>query len=154
MIRRLGRTASLTFLTHFTRLGSPRPVPPSTPAPNECTTGRTGDGQAALHRNPSWVLAFLFPRKSPELAMYPWPIGNFDYGMDDALHIALDYLDRTGQAGMFQEVQSGAENAILAAWKAGVRHRIKLADIAIKAVERKAGPILEYKRGDNEISRR
>jgi NADH:ubiquinone oxidoreductase subunit len=78
--------------------------------------------------------------------MYPWPIGNFDYVMDDALHIALDYLDRTGRAVMFQEVQSTAANAIVAAWKSGVRHRIKLADIAIKAVERKAEP-LEYKRG-------
>jgi hypothetical protein len=78
--------------------------------------------------------------------MYPWPIGNFDYVMDDALHIALDYLDRTGQAATFQEVQSTAAVAIVAAWKAGVRHRIKLADIAIKAVERKAEPFLEYKR--------
>jgi hypothetical protein len=73
--------------------------------------------------------------------MYPWPIGNFDYVMDDALDIALHYLDRTGQAVMFQEVQSTAANAIVTAWKRGVRHRIKLADIAIKTVERKAGPI-------------
>jgi len=75
--------------------------------------------------------------------MYPWPIGNFDYVMDDALHIALHYLDRTGQALRFQEVQSTAEAAIAAAWKGGVRHRIKLADIAIKAVERKTEPFLE-----------
>jgi hypothetical protein len=47
--------------------------------------------------------------------MYHWPIGNFDYVMDDALHIALDYLDRTGQAAMFQEVQSTAAAAIVAA---------------------------------------
>ena len=59
--------------------------------------------------------------------MYPWPIGNFDYVMDDALHIALDYLDRTGQAAMFGQTQSTAATAIVAAWKAGVRHRIKLA---------------------------
>jgi|HubBroStandDraft_2_1064218.scaffolds.fasta_scaffold833729_2 hypothetical protein len=74
--------------------------------------------------------------------MYPWPIGSFDYVMDDALHIALDYLDRTGQAVTFQEVQSTAPNAIVAARKGGARHRIKLADIAIKAVERKAEPFL------------
>jgi hypothetical protein len=29
----------------------------------------------------------LFSEKT-ELAMFPWPIGNFDYLMDDALHIA------------------------------------------------------------------
>ena len=78
--------------------------------------------------------------------MYPWPTGNFDYVMDDALHIPLDYLDRTGQAAMFQEVQSTAAMAIIAAWNVGVRHRIKLADIAIKAVDGKAESFLEYKR--------
>jgi len=47
----------------------------------------------------------------------------------------------------FQEVQSTAAAAIAAAWEGGVRHRIKLADIAIKEVERKAEPLfLEYKR--------
>jgi hypothetical protein len=30
--------------------------------------------------------------------MYPWPIGDFDYAMDQALDIAMGYLDRTGQA--------------------------------------------------------
>jgi hypothetical protein len=45
----------------------------------------------------------------------------------------------------FQEVQSTAA-AIAEAWEGGVRHRIKLADIAIKEVERKAEPLfLEYK---------
>lgn len=39
--------------------------------------------------------------------------------------------DRAGQ-------QPTAAVAITAAWKTGVRHRIKLADVAIKAVERKA----------------
>ena len=35
--------------------------------------------------------------------------------------------------------------AIVAAWKAGVRHRIKLAHVAIKAVEPKAEPYLNPK---------
>jgi hypothetical protein len=67
--------------------------------------------------------------------MYPWPLGEFDNVMDVALEIALDYLDRTGQAVRFHEVQSTAAMAIAAAWKMGVRHRIKLANIGIKAVE-------------------
>jgi hypothetical protein len=64
--------------------------------------------------------------------MYPWPTGEFDNVMDVALEIALDYLDRTGQAAMLGETQSTAANAIVSAWKRGVRHPIKLADIAIK----------------------
>jgi hypothetical protein len=79
--------------------------------------------------------------------MYPWPTGEFYNGMDVALEIALDYLDRTGQAAMFGETQAIAANAIVAAWKRGVRHPIKLADIAIKTVERKVEPFLKYKRG-------
>jgi hypothetical protein len=72
--------------------------------------------------------------------MYPWPIGDFDYVMDEALDIAMDYLERTGQAAKFAEVQRAAAMAIVAAWKAGVRHRIKLASVAIKAVEPQAEP--------------
>jgi hypothetical protein len=37
--------------------------------------------------------------------MYPWPIGDFDNAMDEALDIAMDYLERTGQAVKFTEVQ-------------------------------------------------
>lgn len=70
--------------------------------------------------------------------MYPWPIGDFDNAMDEALDIAMDYLERTEQAVKFIEVQRVAAMAIVAAWKGGVRHRIKLAHVAIKAVERKA----------------
>jgi hypothetical protein len=67
--------------------------------------------------------------------MYPWPIGDFDNAMDVALDIAMDYLDSTGQAVRFLEVQRVAATAIVSAWKCGVRHRIKLANVAIKAVE-------------------
>jgi hypothetical protein len=55
--------------------------------------------------------------------------------MDDALDIAINYLERTGQVGTFAEVQRVAATAIVAAWKMGVRNRIKLAHVAIKAVE-------------------
>ena len=77
--------------------------------------------------------------------MYPWPIGDFDNAMDEALDIAMDYLERTGQAVKFTEVQRAAAMAIVAAWKAGVRRRIKLAHVAIKAVEPKAEPYLNPK---------
>jgi hypothetical protein len=69
--------------------------------------------------------------------MYPWPIGNFDYVMDDALDIAMNYLDQTGQAVLFQQAQNKAARAIVTAWQCGVRHRIRLANAAIRAVEKR-----------------
>ena len=66
----------------------------------------------------------------------------------EALDIAMDYLQRTEQAVKFIEVQRVAAMAIVAAWKMGVRHRVRLANIAIKAVERKTEPFLDnQKRG-------
>jgi hypothetical protein len=67
--------------------------------------------------------------------MYPWPIGDFDNAMVVALDTAMNYLEHTGQAEKFVEVQRVAAIAIVAAWKIGVRHPIKLANVAIKAVE-------------------
>jgi hypothetical protein len=55
--------------------------------------------------------------------------------MDDALNIAMDYLDRTGHATRFKEAQSTAARSIIVAWQSGVKHRIKLANLAIRAVE-------------------
>ena len=39
--------------------------------------------------------------------MYPWPFGEFDYVMDDALDIAMDYLIRTDQAINFRGRKGG-----------------------------------------------
>ena len=68
--------------------------------------------------------------------MYPWPIGDFDNAMDVALETAMNYLEQTGQVSKFPEVQRVAAMAIVAAWKTGEKNRIKLANIAIRAVER------------------
>jgi hypothetical protein len=32
--------------------------------------------------------------------MYPWPVGNFDYVMDEALDIAMNYLSATNRAAL------------------------------------------------------
>src|SRR5712675_3335405 len=99
-------------------------------------------------RNTGRALAFLFPRNVSERVMYPWPVGDFDYAMDEALDIAMDYLEPTEPTVKFIEVQRVAAMAIVAAWKMGVRHRVRLANIAIKAVERKTDPFLDnQKRG-------
>src|SRR5712664_2936441 len=91
---------------------------------------------------------FYSEKISGECVMYPWPTGEFDNAMDVALDIAMSYLDRTGQAVRFKEVQWKAAMAIVAAWIGGLRHPIRLAHTAIKAVERKTEPFLEHqKRG-------
>ena len=69
--------------------------------------------------------------------MYPWPFGEFDNVMDDALDIAMDYLIRTEQAVKFREVQELAASAIAVAWRAGVRSRLRLTNVAIRAVEQR-----------------
>jgi hypothetical protein len=95
---------------------------------------RSGSGSA---RGTLGGVVRFISGKISELLMYPWPLGEYDNAMDVALEIALDYLDRTGQSVRFNEVQSTAAMAIAVAWKVGVRHPIKLADVAIKSVESK-----------------
>jgi hypothetical protein len=68
--------------------------------------------------------------------MYPWPIGDFDNAMDVALETAMSYLEQTGQVSKFPEVQRVAAMAIVTAWKTGEKNRIRLANIAIRTVER------------------
>ena len=67
--------------------------------------------------------------------MYPWPIFDGGYTLDDSLRIAMDYLERTGQAELYDRVQSLAAETILTQWRAGVRHKLRLANSAIRAVE-------------------
>jgi hypothetical protein len=67
---------------------------------------------------------------------YPWPIGDADSSLGDALEIALDYLEYTGQAFPFSETQRACAHVILEKWRAGVRHPIRLANYAIVAAER------------------
>jgi hypothetical protein len=69
--------------------------------------------------------------------MYPWPFGEFDNVMDDALNIAMDYLIRTDQGVNFREAQTLAADTIAVAWRSGVRNRLRLANLAIRAVEQK-----------------
>ena len=73
--------------------------------------------------------------------MYPWLYGEFDNVMDEALDITMDYLIRTDQAVNFRKAQTLAANAIANAWRAGVRNRLRLTNMAIRAVEERARPI-------------
>jgi hypothetical protein len=53
----------------------------------------------------------------------------------EALTIAIDYLDRTGQAGSISEIARVCALIILQEWQAGRRHRIWLANKAITTIE-------------------
>src|SRR5258706_11768216 len=55
--------------------------------------------------------AVFISEKVSERVMYPWPIGDFDNAMDVALDAAMNYLERTGQAQKFVEVQRVAAMA-------------------------------------------
>jgi hypothetical protein len=69
--------------------------------------------------------------------LYPWPIGVDDVVLDESLRIAMDYLERTGQANNYLEVQRVAATTILTAWRQGVRRPIRLANYGIRSVEQK-----------------
>jgi hypothetical protein len=79
-------------------------------------------------------IAFLSDEKC-RMCHVSWPFGEFDSVMDDALNIAMDYLIRTGQAVNFGEAQERAAQAIAVAWRSGVRNRLRLSNLAIRAVE-------------------
>jgi hypothetical protein len=70
--------------------------------------------------------------------MYPWPLVETD--LEEALGIAMDYLEITGRAYPFSETQRTCANVILKNWRAGTRHRIRLANDAINAIEKQPTP--------------
>lgn len=67
--------------------------------------------------------------------MYPWPFLEDPILLDQSLRIAMDYLEMTGQVEDYEGVQKHVAKAILVAYRAGVRHRIRLGNIGIRAVE-------------------
>jgi hypothetical protein len=70
------------------------------------------------------------------MMLYPWPLTEAHATLNESLEIAMDYLEGSGRAYPYSETQVKAADAILAAWRAGERHRIRLANIGIMAVER------------------
>jgi hypothetical protein len=77
------------------------------------------------------------------IPMYPWPIADADVTLQEALDIAMYYLESTGQAFPFSKTEKACAQIILMAWRAGTKHRIKLANYAVVAVEQKMPPPLE-----------
>jgi hypothetical protein len=76
------------------------------------------------------------------MILYPWPLQGFEtHALSDALEISMHYLEATGQASQYMEVQNRAADAILTGWRAGIRHKIGLANCGIVAIE-KLNPML------------
>jgi hypothetical protein len=65
----------------------------------------------------------------------PWPTTDDEAVLYEALDIAMEYLERTGQAADHDAVEAMAASAVLRSYARGVRHRIRLANDAIKALE-------------------
>ena len=66
--------------------------------------------------------------------------------LDDVVDIALDYLEATGQARIGDDTQYLVASAVLSPWLAGKRHRIRLANDAILAVERAQAALAKARR--------
>jgi hypothetical protein len=66
---------------------------------------------------------------------YRWPLPHPDKALHEALDIALDYLEATGQAKAGDDTWQFVSDSILSAWQKGARHKIRLANTGILAVE-------------------
>jgi hypothetical protein len=64
----------------------------------------------------------------------PLPLAELHTTLSESLEIAMGYLE-AGRAYPYSETQVKAADAILAAWRAGARHRIRLANVGIVAVQ-------------------
>jgi hypothetical protein len=71
---------------------------------------------------------------------YPFPTAAQDPVLQQALDIAMDYLECTGQAYPYSETERLCALTILNEWHSGKRHRIWLANKAITAIEQATGP--------------
>jgi hypothetical protein len=72
---------------------------------------------------------------------YPWPVEDADVTLQD---IAMDYLEVTGQADPLHKTEKACAQIILMVWRAGNKHKIKLANYAIVAVERMPPPLESF----------
>jgi hypothetical protein len=67
---------------------------------------------------------------------YPWPLDVNPAVLSEALDIVMRYLTFSGRAVRRAELRQDAAHAMLVAWRAGVRHKIQLANLGIAAVEK------------------
>ena len=79
---------------------------------------------------------------------HPWPLSELNPTFEEALDIALAYLEQTGQASNYVYISRRAARAIKTEWERGVRHKIALANAAIVAVESEmtGAPLMKFPR--------
>jgi hypothetical protein len=84
--------------------------------------------------------------------LYPWPLADADVALEDALCIAMRYLQQAGLCDDFANVERKAASVILCHWRAGVKHPIYLANKAIVAVEKGECTVHILHPGDGWVS--
>ena len=77
---------------------------------------------------------FLRGDEERVMLLYPWPLYADPVVLSQALDIVMRYLTFSGQAVRRAELRHEAAQAMLAAWRSGVRHKIQLANCGITAV--------------------
>jgi hypothetical protein len=70
-----------------------------------------------------------------------WPMDCEDPRLQEAMDIAVTYLERAGSLELFIDAEDLVATEILGAWSRGVRHRIALANAGIVAVEKQTGTL-------------
>jgi hypothetical protein len=88
-----------------------------------------------ISRNELESLAF-WSRNLSKSMNYTWPLPHPDRSLGEALDIALHYLEATGQANAGDDTRHMVASSIFAAWLEGTRHRIRLANAGIEAVQK------------------
>ena len=74
---------------------------------------------------------------------YPWPIQNGDPRLDQALKIAMNYLELKGLADDYYLLEKYVALQILNEWHRGTRHPLRLANAAIATAEALLKPHVE-----------
>lgn len=64
-----------------------------------------------------------------------WPYSDDDPRLDQALRIAIDYLEGKGFGGNHPTVRKYLAMMIVKEWEKGARHPLRLSNAAISAVE-------------------
>jgi hypothetical protein len=70
-----------------------------------------------------------------------WPMSCEDPLFQEAMDIAMTYLEKVGILRLFVDAEELVAREVLDAWCRGVRHKIALANAAIVAVETQAGTV-------------
>ena len=70
-----------------------------------------------------------------------WPMGCEDPLLQEAMDIAVTYLEKAGILRRFVDAKDLVAAEVLGAWSRGVRHKIALANAGIVAVEKQTATL-------------